>query len=106
MEKIQYHTLVPQLLGPIWREVIRWAAAAGDLPGYEDGPRRFLSVEWLPPAFMQVDPLKAVQADIAEMEAGLTSRRKLVAERGWSLADLDAELAAEGWKNQKGRADE
>ncbi|MFN3953403.1 MAG: phage portal protein [Pararhodobacter sp.] len=106
VEQIQYHTLVPQLLNPVWRAVQSWAAAAGDLPGYEDDPRRFLTVEWLPPAFMQVDPLKAVQADIAEMEAGLTSRRKLVAARGWSLADLDAELAAEGWQKPKGRADE
>ena len=106
VEQIQYHTLVPQLLNPIWREVVRWAAANGDLPEFESDPRRFLTVEWLPPAFMQVDPLKAVQADIAEMEAGLTSRRKLVAARGWSLADLDAELAAEGWQKPKGTSDE
>jgi hypothetical protein len=29
------------------------------------------------------------------MEAGLTSRRKLVAQRGWSLDDLDSEIAAD-----------
>lgn len=49
----------------------------------------------LPPAFMQVDPMKQVQADAAELEAGLTSRRKLVAARGWVIEDLDSELAAE-----------
>ena len=44
---------------------------------------------------MQVDPLKQVQADAAELEAGLTSRRKLIAARGWSIEDLDAERTAE-----------
>lgn len=97
VEQIQYHVLVPQLLNPIWREVIRHAAAAGELPGFEDDPRRFLRAEWLPPVFMQVDPLKAVQADVAELEAGLTSRKKLVAARGWDIADLDAEIALDSF---------
>lgn len=106
VEQIQYHTLVPQLLNPVWRAVQSWAAAAGELPGFEDDPRRYLAVEWLPPAFLQVDPAKAVQADVLELKHGLTSRRKLVAARGWSLADLDAELAAEGWQKPKGAANE
>lgn len=105
VEQIQYHTLVPQLLNPVWPEVIRWAAATGELPGYEDDPRRFLTVEWLPPKPLQVDPLKDVQATVAEIEAGLTSRKKAVAERGWSLADLDAEIAADTFKS-KGASDE
>lgn len=95
IEQLQYLCLVPQLLTPIWREVVEQAALSGDLPGYEDDPAAFQAVEWLPPAFMQVDPAKQVQADAAELEAGLTSRRKLVAQRGWSLEDLDAELASE-----------
>ena len=44
---------------------------------------------------MQVDPFKDTQATVAELEAGLTSRRKAVAERGWALEDLDAEIAAD-----------
>jgi len=97
VEQIQYGTLVPQLLRPIWRQVITWTVLSGDLdgPDFEASPRDYMACEWLPPAFMQVDPMKQVQADVAEMEAGLTSRRKLVAARGWSLEDLDAEIAAE-----------
>lgn len=98
VEQVQYHCIIPQLLNPVWREAIGWAAANGDLAGFEDDPRRFLAVEWLPPSWAQVDPLKQVEADILELRHGLTSRRKLVAERGWSLADLEAELAAEGWQ--------
>lgn len=100
VEQIQYGILVPQLLRPIWRRVVTWAVLSGDLdaPGYEANPRDYLACEWLPPAFQQVDPMKAVQADVAEMEAGLTSRRKLVAARGWALEDLDAEIAADTLK--------
>jgi len=51
--------------------------------------------DWLPPKPMQVDPAKDVQATVAEIDAGLTSRRKAVAERGWDVDELDEELAAE-----------
>ena len=95
LEQVQYLTLVPQMLNPIWREFVEHTAITGDFPGYENDPQAALAVEWLPPVFMQVDPMKQVQADIAELEAGLTSRRKLVASRGWSIEDLDAERAAE-----------
>jgi len=103
VEQIQYHVLVPQLLRPIWRQFVTWAVLSGeiDAPDFESNPRDYLACEWLPPAFMQVDPATQVQADVAEMEAGLTSRRKLVAARGWALEDLDAELAAEGWQAPK-----
>ena len=68
---------------------------AGELAEFEADPRRFLKVEWLPPRPLQVDPMKDVQATVAELDAGLTSRKKAVAERGWALADLDAEIAAD-----------
>lgn len=81
-EQVQYLTLVPQLLNPIWREVF---------PDDQDG------ADWLPPAWQQVDPAKQVEADAAELAAGLTSRRKLVAARGWAIEDLDAEIAADSF---------
>ena len=99
MEQVQYHTLVPQLLNPLWARVIAWAVTSGrmEAPDYEANPRAYRA-EWLPPAWPQVDPLKDTQATVAEINAGLTSRRKAVAQRGWALDDLDAELAAEGWQ--------
>lgn len=87
-EQIQYHVLMPQLLNPVWRRVMTVAALTGDV---ESIPK----AEWLPPAWQQVDPEKAVKADAAELAAGLTSRRKLVAARGWAVADLDEEIAAD-----------
>ncbi len=106
VEQIQYGILVPQLLRPIWRRVVTWGVLSGGLtaPDFESSPRDYLACEWLPPAFMQVDPAKQVQADVAEMNAGLTSRRKLVAARGWALEDLDAEIAADTFKPKTGAA--
>ena len=97
VEQVQYTVLVPQFLAPVWRAVILHGVLSGDLdaPDFEGNPEAYLLADWLPPAFMQVDPMKQVQADAAELEAGLTSRRKLVAARGWVIEDLDAELAAE-----------
>lgn len=97
VEQIQYTVLVPQFLAPVWRAVILHGILSGDLDAkdFEANPETYLRADWLPPAFMQVDPMKAVQADVAELEAGLTSRRKLVAARGWVLEDLVAELQAE-----------
>ena len=102
VEQIQYGVLVPQLLAPIWRRVITFGILSGDIeaPDFERNPRDYLSAEWLPPRPMQVDPMKDVQATVAEIEAGLTSRRKAVAERGWVLDELDSEIEAE-----KGRTD-
>ena len=102
VEQIQYGTLVPQLLAPVWRDVVTWAVLSGsvDAPDFEANPRAYLRCEWLPPKPMQVDPMKQVQADVAELEASLTSRRKLVAERGWNLADLDREIAADVYKRE------
>ena len=106
VEQIQYGILVPQLLRPIWRRVVTWGVLSGELaaPDFEANPRDYLACEWLPPAFMQVDPAKQVQADVAEMNAGLTSRRKLVAARGWALEGLDAEIAADTFEAVSGAA--
>lgn len=97
VEQIQYQILVPQLLAPVWRAVIRHGILSGaiDAPDFESQPAFYLRADWITPAFMQVDPMKQIQADIAELEAGLTSRRKLVAARGWNPDDLAAELLQE-----------
>jgi capsid protein len=96
-EQTQYGTLVPQLLRPIWRCVVTFGVPSGKLaaPNFKANTKVYLACEWLSPKPMQVDPMKDVQATVAELDAGLTSRRKAVAERGWALEDLDEEIAAD-----------
>ncbi len=91
IEQFQYHQIVPQVLAPLWRRVMTRAYLAGDL----DDLAPALRVEWLPPRPMQVDPMKDTQALIAQIDAGLTSRRQAVASLGWNVAELDAEIAAD-----------
>lgn len=83
VEQVQYGVLVPQLLRPVWARVQL-------LTGVPEA-----TAEWLPPAWAQVDPQKAIEADVAEINAGLASRRQKVAERGWAVEELDREIAAD-----------
>jgi capsid protein len=85
--------------------VILHGILSGDLdaPDFEANPESYLQADWLPPRPLQVDPLKDVNATVAEIEAGLTSRRKAVAERGWVLDDLDAEIEADKGTAANGR---
>lgn len=104
VEQIQYGTFVPQFLAPVWKRVITYAVLSGELDAGDFGPE-WLAVEWLPPKPMQVDPLKDTQATVAEIEAGLTSRRKAVAERGWAVEQLDEEIAADTRKESANAGD-
>lgn len=88
IEQFQYHQLAPQLLNPVWRRVIGGEILAGTIAESDVPP-----CDWIVPKPLQVDPLKDVAADAKEIEAGLASRRQKVAERGWNLDDLDAEIA-------------
>lgn len=79
VEAIQHMTIRP-VLDRIWERVTQTPPPA----------------EWLFQPLPAVDPIKQAQSDKLELDMGLTSRRRLAAERGWDLADLDAELRAEG----------
>ncbi len=97
VEQIQYGILVPQLLRPVWQRVIGTAVLSGALEAsdFESSQRDYLAVEWIMPRPMQVDPAKDVQATRDMLEAGLMSRRQAVAEQGWNVETLDAEIAAD-----------
>ncbi len=93
IESYQFHTLVPQLLNPVWRRVMTNAALSGEI----DAPLNddLFAVEWIPPAQPWVDPLKDAEATLKLMGAGLLSRRQAVASLGYSIDELDSEIAAD-----------
>jgi lambda family phage portal protein len=96
VEQTQTSIIIPQLR-KIYRRWLTLEILAGriDAPGFEDDPESWLAVSFLPPKFSAVDPLKDHQADLLDLQAGLRSRRELVAERGRDLEELDDELAAD-----------
>ncbi|MFC3629866.1 phage portal protein [Paracoccus angustae] len=65
MEQVQYHTLVPQLLRPIWRRWLAIEVAAGRQDAV-------IEADWIAPRPQQVDPVKDAEATEKHLAMGLT----------------------------------
>lgn len=85
--RLQWLTIIPRALERIWDWVLEDAYLTGITA------RRSYAIAWTPPAFESIDRKKDVDADIAEMKAGLNSRRRLIGSRGHSLEEIDEEIA-------------
>lgn len=96
VEPLQFQ-FVHQFYDPIWRRLVTLAALSGalDAPDFFADAEAYLSVEWLPPRWDYVNPSQDVAADIEAINAGLKSRAQAVAERGYDVAALDIERAAD-----------
>lgn len=97
LEQIQFGTIIPQLCGPIWERAVSALILRGDLPtaDFEAAAPLWLAAEHYPPPMPWIDPAKDVAAIRDALEAGLMSRRQAVAERGFDIETLDAEIAAD-----------
>ena len=97
LEQIQFGTIIPQLCGPIWERAVSALILRGDLPAadFEAAAPLWLAAEHYPPPMPWIDPAKDVAAIRDALEAGLMSRRQAVAERGFDVETLDAEIAAD-----------
>ena len=82
-----------QLCRPIWRRWVETAQLAGRLDLSDPAAARM--VQWIPPRWDWVDPLKDIQAQVLAMEAGITSRRKVVEATGYDVEEVDRENAAD-----------
>ena len=97
IEQLQHGVVAHQLCRPIWTRWMETAVLAGtlDLPGYAAAPERYRSVQWIPPRWDWVDPLKDIQAQVLAIEAGLSSRRKAVEATGYDIEEIDRENAVD-----------
>lgn len=97
VESIQWNLLIPQFFQRVFERAITSAEFRGkiDFPGFWDDPSPYYQVEWFPPRFPTVDPQKEAEAIREELSMGLISRRQAVAERGFNVEELDAEIAAD-----------
>ena len=97
IERDQFNLLVPGLLTPIYERAIRTAALSGRLsvPGLDTDPDSALAVEWYFPPMPWVDPAKDAAAQAELVANGFKSRRQVVAELGYDVAKIDAEIAAD-----------
>lgn len=88
-EQRQWHVLVPRLLTPIWRAFVDAAALAGKIPRPDYG------VEWTTPKWDYVNPLQDVEADAAEIAAGLSSVSEKLRQRGYQPDAVFNELGSD-----------
>ena len=92
IEQIQYQVIGHQLLRPIWRAWITNEMLAGRISG---DAADLMQVEFIMPAKPWVDPAKDAAAEQLAISLGFKSRRQAVAEQGWDVEALDAEIAAD-----------
>lgn len=76
--------------GPVWRAWCKYLNASALYPVPESVP-----VQWQSPGWPWVDPAKDAKAAELELSLGITTRRKLAAERGMDWDEIIQELAAE-----------
>jgi lambda family phage portal protein len=89
LEAAQWLLLVPRFCQPVWDAFIASAQASGALP-QRPGP---WPVEWAPPRFEMVDPLKDTMAVRLQLRLGLMTWGQAVAEMGWDAKRQAASLA-------------
>ena len=89
LERVQWHCLVPMMCERIWLAFTRAAVASGALPPRAEG----YPVQWAPPVFEMVDPLKDAAAVQAQMRLGLLTWGQAVAQVGWEPRRQAEEIA-------------
>ena len=90
--QLQHGVMAHQLCRPIWRRWLETAVLSGAL---DANPIVARPVQWIPPRWDWVDPLKDIQAQVLAMEAGITSRRKVVEATGYDIEEVDRENASD-----------
>jgi lambda family phage portal protein len=97
IEQLQHGVMAYQLCRPVWSRWLDAAVLAGalELPQYARAPGRYRAVQWIPPRWDWVDPLKDIQAQVLAIEAGLVSRRKAVEATGYDIEEIDRENATD-----------
>jgi lambda family phage portal protein len=90
--QLQHGVMAHQLCRPVW---MRWLEAAVLSGAIDADPTLARPVQWIPPRWDWVDPLKDIQAQVLAMEAGITSRRKVVEATGYDVEEVDQENASD-----------
>lgn len=97
VEFIQHSIVIHQFCQPTWERFVTLAVWSGalDAPDFEVNAVDYLACEWLPPKFDHVDPEKDINAEVMAINNLLKSRAQSVAERGYDVEQVDAQIAAD-----------
>jgi lambda family phage portal protein len=88
ISQVQWQLVIPMLCEPLWRWFIEAAFQAEEIDTVE------IPVEWSPPKFYSADPLKDLDADLAEVRAGFKSPQEAITERGRDPDDVIGNIIA------------
>lgn len=97
MQMVQHSVIAFRFCRPVWNAWIDRAILSGALPmpaGYGRDPQApWADVKWTPQRWAYIHPVQDVDAQVAEMRAGLASRSSLVSENGDDAEQIDREQA-------------
>ncbi|BCP53791.1 phage portal protein [Kaistia sp. 32K] len=88
VRQIQWQIIIPMFLQPVWEWFCEAAWLAGEIPD------RLVPVEWNPPKFEWVDPLKDATAELLAIRAGTRSPQDVISDRGRNPDDVLADFVA------------
>lgn len=91
------HIIAFQFNRIIWERFVEMTVLSGrvHLPGWEENPLPWLQCESFAPPLEMIDPNKDITAEKEEIRAGLKTRRMALAERGFDIDSIHAELEEE-----------
>jgi lambda family phage portal protein len=96
-EAFQHQVMVFRFCRPVWKAWCDAAALAGviDAADYAANQSLYLAVEWKPPAWAWVDPLKDIHAEVMAMDNLIKSRSDVINERGGVPEEVDRTIASD-----------
>lgn len=102
IECLQHHLIIHQLCQPIAKRWLEFAVLSGnlELPEYFSNPQKYQRIEWNPPGWDWVDPLKDIQAEILSMQHNLKARQDIIAKHGMDVEDVDNKIAHDKLREQ------
>ncbi|EJF85341.1 phage portal protein [Candidatus Bartonella washoeensis] len=91
------HIIAFQFNRIIWERFVEMAVLGKcvKLPSWEENPLPWLQCESFAPPLEMIDPNKDISAEKEEIRAGLKTRRMALAERGFDIDSIHAELEEE-----------
>lgn len=97
---VQFGQIVYPFCRPVWHRFVAYQAFRGAVPAvaFAADPAPYERAKWLPPAWDWVDPEKDAKAAETELRNRFRSRSDIIAERGYDIEDVDAEIAADPYQ--------
>tara|TARA_R110000787_G_scaffold143488_5_gene257285 strand:- start:57682 stop:59178 length:1497 start_codon:yes stop_codon:yes gene_type:complete len=88
IDAVQWQLFIPMLCQPVWN----WFTEAAWLAGHI--PEPVVPVEWSPPKFEAVDPMKDAMADLLSIRSGTMTLAEAIARQGRNPDAVLAEIAS------------